>query len=961
MGGISGSGLISGIDTASLVNQLIQVASRPRQLAQQRLVQLQTQQAAYLDINSRVNALRTAAGSFRVDRIFDAKQSTSSNTDVLSATANNQAQAGSYSLIVDRLVSSQQLLTRGFQDRDTSAFGATSFTVEPEAAKLAKDTQLSELNGGQGIERGSILINDGTTSQTIDLSKVGTVNEVLDAINGSGLNITARVSGGKFIVDGATSITSGTGSNTAESLGLDTSTGAGTVGGGAVTGSDVYTLTSQTALIALNDGNGVRLNSAISVSRFDFTIEVDPDGAGGADPESVFVNLGAVYEDQDGELVEVEPAVSTVEGAIERINAALAGANGGAGYAVTASVNATTGGLSLTSTDAALSVEVKERGASDTAARDLGIDGLTLTGAGTADGARVLAGMNTVLLKSLGGGNGGVGIPGDGSLDITLRDGTNVNFTLTTPSTVEEYITLVNQLGVANGDKFELAINDTGTGFTFTDKTSGNQNLIITGTDGADTAAALGLSTGASGVAASTFGQSAQLRYISEATRLDSLNGGDGIGTGTFRIIGSTGEARTIDIGDDAVTLRDIISEINAQAAGATARINDNGDGIIIESDGSGATAIEIEDLTGTVATRLGIAGTAENNTDQNFVNGSQERVIEFDPTDTLDDAVRKLNDAGAGIRVSILNDGSSTSPFRLSIVASSPGSDGRFILDTNGFDLGSSQINQGQDARVFFGSEDPAEAILLTSSTNTLDDVLQGVTIDLKTTSDDPVTLTIADDTETIETQVETFISAYNTVIDRIGQQTRFVEETNERGALLGDGTILGLQTALSNAINGTISGFSETFDRLTDVGITVGEGGRLEFDTERFRDALSTDPQAVEDLFTRRTIDPDAGTTVVNGVTITDRSARTEFTELGLLPQIEELARSYTDSIDGVLTLRNQAIDNQISSQNDRIESLTEALDRERFQLESQFVAMEQAIAQLQSQQSALASIGF
>lgn len=195
MGGISSTGLISGIDTESLINSLIQIAARPRTLASQRLVQLQTQQAAYLDINSRMAALRTAASAFRTQSVFDAKRATSGDSDVLTAAATNQAQPGSYSLLVDRLVTNQQLLTRGFQDRDTSAFGAASFTFEPEAAKITRDTELADLNNGQGIKRGKILINDGTDSATIDLSKVATVSEVLEAINGAGLDINARVSG----------------------------------------------------------------------------------------------------------------------------------------------------------------------------------------------------------------------------------------------------------------------------------------------------------------------------------------------------------------------------------------------------------------------------------------------------------------------------------------------------------------------------------------------------------------------------------------------------------------------------------------------------------------------------------------------------------------------------------------------------------------------------------------------
>jgi flagellar hook-associated protein 2 len=961
MGGISSTGLISGIDTQGLINSLIQVAARPRTLATQRLVQLQTQQAAYLDINSRLSALRTASSAFRTQSLFDAKRATSGDTDVLTATATNQAQPGTYSLLVDRLVTNQQLLTRGFQDRDTSAFGATSFTFEPEAAKITRDTELADLNNGQGIKRGKIQISDGTDTMTIDLSKAATVSEVLDAINESGLDVNARVSGGRFIIDRATSVTNIGSGTTAESLGiLTTGTDANaTVTGSGVTGATVYALGENTSLAALNDGNGVDISGTIGTNRFDFIIEVN-DGSGA---QSVFVNVGPKFN-ADGE--ETEARAGTIGDVVERINEALAAANGGSGFGVEASINSATNGISLEITDPALSISVKERNAGanneGTTARDLGLAGLTGSGLGTANGAAIFAGLNTVLLKNLGGGNNGTGIPGDGRLNITLRDGTTVNLNLPSTSTVSSLMDTINQLGAFNSNKFSVSLNDAGTGLIFNDKTGGSQNLIITGTNGDDTAAALGLSTGAAGIAENSVGgASLQMRYISEGTLLDDLNGGNGIGVGEFRVTGKNGESATVKIDENDVSLRDIIRKINNTNVGVTARINDNGDGLVVEGTGDGATAIEIRDSSGTVASRLGIAGEAEDNATNNFIDGSLEKTIEFDPTDTLDDAVTKINAAGAGVRVSVINDGSASAPYRLSIVANNSGSAGRFILDTNGFDLDPETLSAGTDARVFFGSSDPAKAVLISSTTNALDDVIQGVNIDLLATSETPVNVTIANDTSRVESQVDQLVSAYNTVLDRIKNQTRFVEDTGERGALLGDTTIIGLQAGLFSTANGTNFGFNDQFSRLAEVGVTIGTGGKLEFDKDRFREALADDPEAVEELFTRRTIDPDSDTTDFgNGITVTDRSARTQYTELGVIPQLEQLADLYIDSIDGVLTRRNRALDNQIQTQQGRIDSLTEGLTRERERLERQFVAMEQALAQLQGQQNALASIG-
>ena len=109
MGSITSSvGLISGIDSGALIQQLLQIEARPKQLAQRRILQLQQKQAAFLSINSSLLALGTAAGKFRLDNIFQATSASSSNEDVLSATSSSRASEGTYRFQVDRLVSTQR-------------------------------------------------------------------------------------------------------------------------------------------------------------------------------------------------------------------------------------------------------------------------------------------------------------------------------------------------------------------------------------------------------------------------------------------------------------------------------------------------------------------------------------------------------------------------------------------------------------------------------------------------------------------------------------------------------------------------------------------------------------------------------------------------------------------------------------------------------------------------------------
>jgi flagellar hook-associated protein 2 len=943
MGGITtGIGLFSGIDTASLIDQLIAAQSRPKILAQRRVIELKSQQAAYLDINSRLNAFKTAAASFRVNNIFSSRSVSSSNEAVLTATASSAAVPGSYNFVVDRLVSTQQLLSRGFADSNTAAIGLGSLTFESDAARLDTDTALADLNNGNGVTRGKITIN-GTE---VDLSTAGTVGEVLDAISALP-NVSARVENDRFVISGVSTISQDSGAGILESLGLD-----GPIVGTDLTGSSVFALNSNTALQSLNDGRGVAIRQATGAGVQDFTITVDPGGVN----TTVNVRIGEIEgDDGNGNIVTLQGAVSTIGGVIDRINTALSDA----GFSeFTASINTTSGGIDIVDSNGRDFdiVNFSNSSGTITTAEDLGLVG-SYTG-GSASGTRVLAGLNTKLVSSLNGGTG-LGTT-DGILNFVTQDG-SLGFAIDVSglNDINDIINTINN-DATNGGRVTASINANGTGIQINDTTDGGTTFSISGTGGSDAAAVLGISgTFTDGISS---GSNLQLAYLGEASLVSELNNGQGIGTGTFEIVDSKGNRVSISIGSSDKTLGDILKAINSASSGGqpnpleiTARINDNGDGIIIEENATGANGtqeITITDTTGTVAEKLGIEGTATGVDGSNFIDGSFEKVVTFAADATLDDVRDSINAANVGVSASIINSGIGTNPYRLNFTSERSGGDGRFLIDTGGFDLGLTTLDEGNDARVFFGSSDPATGVLLSSSTNQLDGIIQGVSIDLLSRSDTPVEVSVTTDSTSIETKVDEFISAFNSVFEGIDFRTRFDTETEERGILLGDGTLLNLRNGMSSAVRRSNDGFSGEFDSLVEVGITVGTGGKLEFDKEKFREAYAQDPQSVEDLFSRQTIE----STDDNNPNTIDEPVITEQSVLG---QLEEFADLYVSSIGGVLQSKSDSLDAQIKLQEDRIESIQLSLDNKRTILQRQFLAMEKAIGAFQTQGSSLAQL--
>ena len=943
MGGItSGIGLASGIDSASIIQQLLSLEARPKLLAQQRLSNIKVQQTAYLDINSRLQNLRGLVTSLRTQPIFDAKKATSTNEDVLTATASAGAAAGSYTFLVDRLVSTEQWLTRGFSSADDAPVGAEAFTFEGAEARLDRDSALADLNGGNGIKRGKIRISDGTKSAEIDLSRVATVNEVLEAINAADVDVTARVRGGAFVLESGTgngndiTIENVDATEVVESLGLGSSA---SVSSEDLVGTSVYGLSEATPLTLLNDGNGVFANEIIG-STADFRITVDGDVRN--------VRLGPLYD--AGELTEGKAV--TVGDALERINEALDGTG------VVAQINANGDGFELFDSTGAKSIELTDgTGLIGSAMEDLGFSAGSSTG--SVEGGKVLAGLNSTLLSTL---KGSAEELGDGILQVRSRDGSVFNVTIGDLDT--DFNGLIEQIqDQIDPSKIRVELDEMGTSLRFTDVSGGSGNMSIVGSGGAnDTAVALGISTGSLGVASSDFqGSRIQHQYVGLNTLVADLNGGKGIGTGTFRIIDASGASSEVEISSDTKTVADLIRAINSAVEGddVVARVNDNGDGIVIEDTSGGPNKIKIEDVSGAVASSLRIEGEAASST-ENYVVGSYETRIEFDPADSLRDVMSKINNAGVGVTASILNEGVGANPFRLSLTSREAGVAGRTLIDTGGFDLGLTRLEEGQDAKAFFGSTDPAKAVLFTSSTNTISDVFEGLTLNLQSASDTAVTINVSGDRSELETKIDEFVKGFNDTLDRIDFQTRYDQETEARGPLLGDGTLIGLKSAMVNTILGQPDNVSGRYNNLSQVGLTIGDGGRLELDKEKLQRALDEDPQAVEDLLIAREVDQSAGSrSFGEGITVTDPDAKETFSSLGVFAKVEELARRYIDTVDGVITNRNKALDSQVKLQEDRIEFFDRQLLDKRSRLEREFAALEGIISNFQAQQAALSQL--
>lgn len=613
-------------------------------------------------------------------------------------------------------------------------------------------------------------------------------------------------------------------------------------------------------------------------------------------------------------------------------------------------INDTGTGLKATDTSSLFGGELIIDGLDSSAAEDLGLLGQESNG-GVIEGRRLMAGLNTVLLRSLNGGNGGSNqIVQGGTISLTDRAGnTAENVDLTKSETVQDVLDAINSAGT----NIRASLNSVGNGIVLTDSTASGDvvgNMIVADVGDSTLAAQLGLTVND---AVSTYDSgNLQLQYISEATNLDDMRWGEGIRRGTFEITDGNGKKATVNLNNDGVqTLGDLIDRINSKGLAIRAKINETGDGLMIVDDGStGNLGIKVNDVNGYSAQDLNIQGTAKYG--ENFIDGSYEFRLDVGGGDNLEEIMERINDANMGVTASLINDGSSTNPYRLSLSSTISGRVGRVYFDGGDTSLTTQVLARGQDAVVRYGGGEGGGQLVMSSSSNTLDNAIKGVTIDLVSASDKPVTVEVTDDIDSITTAVQNFVDSYNDAMKLISEYDYFDSSTMDRGELFGDSTLSTIKRTLQNVVQRFVAN-SGAFNRLTDIGVKYSSFGtesgtneageatnyavvttpRLTFNADTFREKYSADPDSVMELFTAA--------------------------DTGVGDYIADALNNVAGMNDSTVSRRVNAMTNQKTLFQSRISYLDEILESKEARLYSQFYAMEEALASMQSQQSALAGL--
>lgn len=1009
----SGVGLVSGMDYTSLVDQLMALEARPRDSLVRRINGLNAQKTAFLDISARVSAMLSRLSQLTTRSAFEKASATVSDPDLMTVSVGDTTPEGSYAFRVKSLASAHQIVSSGFRTRDAT-LPSGSITVESARARVHGGTMLEELNGFAGVERGRFKLSDSSDqSATIDITDARTLEEVIERINAAGIDVQASLRGESIVLTetsgGSLRISELDGGRTASDLGFGTANSY--AAGGELVGSGLIYLTADSALDALNDGMGIDHGSAGT----DFTIRLDGEDIGislGAiikdttrlerlnhgngvelgeieirtrDGATATVDLSGAEtigdvktlihdatEMEDGEsrvtvvlngsrltiTDNTEPAdeddpdryalrirdlsgtaaadlgiaqdvtgtrisgtnvltMETVGDLLAAINFAADNQDAEGAPLVSAKLSADGQRLVLRAADGAQAKDLElVAGETGTALADLGLSEGVYEASEPLTGRRILSGLDTTLLSSL---NGGAGFAG-GSFTITTG-GQTLSVDAREAETLRDVIDAIRAAADGAGVALDVGYDATGTRLEISNPATSGGAVTIADVEGTF-AADIGIA-GEHTVARSA---NLQRQYVGRQTLLADLNNGQGVGRGELRITDSMGASTTIDISFSDTTVGDVIDAINDSTAKVTARINDTGDGIVIIDEAGGTQAMKIEDASGTAGRDLNLLGEAEGGQ----LDGSYEYTYAFDGTMTLTKLMDEVNLHNRLAKASIFNDGSTVAPYRLNLTSQVSGAGGELIIDTSAADFGFTTLTRAQDASMVIG-DGTQGGILVTSTSNTFTDVVQGMTITVNGVDDQPVNVNVSRDVASAISAIKGLVKDFNSATSRLREVSGYDAETEKAGILLGDSTIRTIESRLYDLTSSSVTGVGGGYSRAYQLGISIGEGSALEFDEEKFREAYEADPEGVLRFFT----DEDNGWAV----------------------RVKEGIEAITEA-DGLIDRNNNAIEQQKEVFTERIERMDLLLEKKRERLLRQFMAMEESLASLQSQQQSLSS---
>lgn len=299
--------------------------------------------------------------------------------------------------------------------------------------------------------------------------------------------------------------------------------------------------------------------------------------------------------------------------------------------------------------------------------------------------------------------------------------------------------------------------------------------------------------------------------------------------------------------------------------------------------------------------------------------------------TNTLNKIAKKINDLKMGITASVITDATGA---KLTLFSDVTGKRNDITVGTTADSALSFKKSSSADNAAL-----SVDGVPITSSTNSVQNVIPGVTLNLNGQNPDrPVAITVGFDPGQVTQAINNFVNSYNALTTAINAQFSYNQDSGSAGVLAGDSAVRTLQQQILQTISGIKVDSSGT-PTLGAIGITMNDDGTLAIDSSELSVALASNFSDVQSLFQ----DP----------------------KLGFATKVGTLMNSLTDSVNGPFVVDLKGIRKSQTALTNTIEDFEDRLTIKRQQLVdqlSQVNALLQELPTTENQIDAmLGSIGY
>lgn len=301
--------------------------------------------------------------------------------------------------------------------------------------------------------------------------------------------------------------------------------------------------------------------------------------------------------------------------------------------------------------------------------------------------------------------------------------------------------------------------------------------------------------------------------------------------------------------------------------------------------------------------------------------------------TTTPQGIVDAVNSAGIDVTAQLIDKGTLGTDYIVQLVGES-GTENQFTVTPSVSSMLSSDTPSGETAA---DAAVTVNGVSFSRSTNAINDIIEGVTLNLNGTTSGSASVSLAQDTSVVDTRIRSLVSAYNDAKSDINQLT----DREGGGVLAGDSVFRQIMRSVTNTFLNMSSTPGTTITRLSDLGISINRSGLLEITDSKLSEALSDNFNEVRKVFS-------ADTELQTNVGEESRGVSGDLSKL-----IEDLSTS-----SGYMTTQTSQLTDNIATYELELEDLEEKMEKLKARYESQFASMNSLIDRLNNTKDNLVS---